>query len=472
VVHYFLLQLNNFSSFRSTGENIAMNHAANRPIAIIGGGPAGLSAAAFLHRQRVPFIVYEAGKKVAGLAASFQDEDGFTYDFGAHFINNRLAAAVGIGAQCRDVQYYGESVFVHEKTYSYPFGLLRSPQYASSGVVSRILPHSRKRTNSSAAEWFRAQYGDALANEVAIPLLEAWSGAPASELAASVGNKLQNSIGQTLLLKAASKLTNRAVGCGYSHVFPENPHVWHVYPEGGVGLICQKLAEGLEDHIQLESPVEAVLVDQGKVVAVRSKGKEQPVSAVVSTAPCNILAKMVQGTDALKRWAEFRYRPMTFVNLRLEGRHLLKDTVIWTPEQHFTFFRLTETPISMPWLAPEGKTLITVDFGCEKGDRIWMMSDEEIGELCLQEMQEITPDIRRRYLGCRVMRTPVAYPVYLNQYEDVRLAMDYSTGVEGLYTIGRNGEFSHALMEDVYWRTQDKMRQLLRQQANIVPIAA
>jgi protoporphyrinogen/coproporphyrinogen III oxidase len=195
------------------------------------------------------------------------------------------------------------------------------------------------------------------------------------------------------------------------------------------------------------------------------------VSAVISTAPCNILSKMVQGTDALKQWARFRYRPMTFVNLRFEGRNLLKDTVVWTPEQHFTFFRLTETPISMPWLAPEGKTLITADIGCEKGDRIWTMDDETIGELCIQEMQELIPDVRRRYLGCQVMRTPVAYPVYLNEYEDVRLAMEHSTGVEGLYTIGRNGEFTHALMEDVYWHTQDKMRDMLRRQAGTVAMA-
>jgi protoporphyrinogen/coproporphyrinogen III oxidase len=432
------------------------------PVAIIGGGPAGLTAATFLRRHGVPFILYEAGPKVAGLASSFHDTDGFTYDFGAHFINNRLAAAVGIGAQCRDVLYYGESVLTRGKTYGYPFGLLQSARYAASGLGSRLKPRSQGDANRSAAHWFRANYGEALANEVAIPLLEDWSGAPATELAASVGNKLQNTIGQTLFLKAASRWTGRAVGCGYSHCFPESPHVWHVYPEGGVGLICQKLAEQVMDAIQLESPVEGILVEDGRVVAVRSLGYDQPVSAVVSTAPCNILAKLVRGTDALQPLAQFRYRPMVFVNLRMEGRNLLKDTVLWTPESHFTCFRLTETPISMPWLAPQGKTLITVDIGCEKGDRLWSMDDETLGELCIQELQEIIPDARRRYQGCRVLRTPAAYPVYLNEYEDVRLKLEHSTGVEGLYTIGRNGEFSHALMEDVYWKTQDKMRELVR----------
>jgi protoporphyrinogen/coproporphyrinogen III oxidase len=440
-----------------------MNYSVQNPIAIIGGGPAGLTAASFLRRHQVPFVLYEAGSKVAGLATSFHDDDGYTYDFGAHFINNRLAAAVGIGAKCRDVLYYGESVYLHHKTYGYPLGLMQSPRYAITGAWSKLRPQSRKRTHSSAAAWFQANYGNTLANEVAIPLLEAWSGVPASDLAASVGDKMQNTIAQTLMLKAASVVTQRAVGCGYSHAFPENANVWHVYPEGGIGLLCQKLAAEVSDAIRLESPVEGIIVDAGKVVAIRSRGQEQPVSAVVSTAPCHILAKMIQGSDVLNDLAQFRYRPMTFVNLRLDGRDLLKDTVVWTPEAHFTFFRLTETTRSMPWLAPAGKSLITVDFGCEKGDRIWNMDAAALGELCVQELQELIPDIRRRYQGCRVLRTPAAYPVYLNEYEDVRLRLEQGTGIDGLYTIGRNGEFSHALMEDVYWRTQDKMRSMLRQ---------
>jgi protoporphyrinogen/coproporphyrinogen III oxidase len=438
-----------------------------KPIAIIGGGPAGLTAAAFLRRHQVPFILYEAGQKIAGLAASFHDTDGFTYDFGAHFITNRLAAAIGIGAQCRDVKYYGESVLMRGKTYSYPFGLLQNPRYFASGLASKVLPSQEARMNSSAAEWFRANYGKTLANEVAIPLLEAWSGVSASELSASVGSKLQNTIGQTLKLKAASHLTGRAVACGYSHEVSENSNVWHVYPEGGVGLLCQRLAAGLEDSIRLKSPVSEIQVENERVQSVRVDGQEQPVSAVISTAPCHILSRMVKGTEALKPLAKFRYRPMTFVNMRFEGRGLLKDTVLWTPESEFLFFRLTETALSMPWLAPEGKTLITVDIGCEVGDEIWTMDDEALGKLCLEHLKPIVPKAAQKYRGCRVLRTPIAYPVFLNEYEAERQQLEHSTGIEGLHSIGRNGEFCHSLMEDVYWRTQRKMLQFVQPSATV-----
>jgi hypothetical protein len=67
------------------------------------------------------------------------------------------------------------------------------------------------------------------------------------------------------------------------------------------------------------------------------------------------------------------------------------------------------------------------------------------------------PDIQDRFLGSRVLRAPLAYPLFLNEYEKERQAFAAGSGVEGLYSIGRNGEFAHILMEDVYWRTKKKV---------------
>lgn len=431
-----------------------------KPIAIIGAGLAGLTAANYLNRLNVPFVLYEAGRKIAGLASSFKDEEGFSYDFGAHFITNRLAAAVGVSADCRVVKHYGERVWLGGKIYSYPFGLVKIPRMALGGIKSKLAKNGHEP--ASAAEWFRKSYGAPLADEVALPLIEAWSGAKAEDLSAAVGDSLPGSIGKTLYLKAAGRVLGRAVACGYSREMPESASIHHVYPNGGVATLCEKLAEGLEDRIKLESPVEEILVENETVVAVKAKGETQAVSAVVSTAPANILTRLVRGTDALAEFKDFRYRPMVFINLKFTGRALLPDTVLWFPENRFPFFRLTEATLSMPWLAPEGKTIITVDIGCEKNDTIWDMDEAELAETCLKSLVEIVPDARSRYLGYNVLRTPIAYPVFLSEYEQARQNFERSTNIENLLSIGRNGEFAHIFMEDVYWRTRKKVRKLVK----------
>ena len=121
--------------------------------AIVGAGLAGLVAARELTRLGVECDVFEAGPRIAGLAASERDADGFSYDVGVHFITNRLAAAVGIGAHCRTVAQYGEAVWVDGRTYSYPMGLMAKPAYSASAVKSLVSGGANGAV--TAREWFR-----------------------------------------------------------------------------------------------------------------------------------------------------------------------------------------------------------------------------------------------------------------------------------------------------------------------------
>jgi protoporphyrinogen/coproporphyrinogen III oxidase len=101
--------------------------------------------------------------------------------------------------------------------------------------------------------------------------------------------------------------------------------------------------------------------------------------------------------------------------------------------------------------------------GCEAQDELWKMPDDRITQLCLEHLSPIIPGIGERFLGADVLRTPIAYPVYLSEYEADRLRFQRSTGVRGLYSIGRNGEFAHILMEDIYWRTLARMDEVVRE---------
>jgi oxygen-dependent protoporphyrinogen oxidase len=448
--------------FSVGGEEMTSGRIAGEPgVVVIGGGLAGLTAAVHLRRHGVPVRLFESGKQIAGLARSEKDADGFTYDFGAHFITNRLAAAVGCSADCRDMPRYGETVHLRGKDSSYPLGLMRRPRFVISAATARAGALLRRRVPANAAEWYRGTYGQALADEVAIPLTRAWSGVEAEELAASVGQKFATSLPRALVLKAARVMTNRTVALGYSQTISESPHVWHVYPEGGIGTVCHRLAAELPDAIETEQPVEQIHVQDNRVVSVRVGGRFVEASAVISTAPLHILSKIVSGTDKLAPLAAFRYRAMVFVNLRFDGPSGLGEVVTWTPGDEFPFFRLSDIGLGLPWLVPAGKSQVTADIGCTVGDSVWTMDEVELGRQCVDALEQIVPGIGRRYLGARVMRTPLAYPIFHRDYEQTRLGLELGTGVEGLVSVGRNGEFGHYLMEDVYWRTKRKVGDLI-----------
>src|SRR5690606_36432290 len=154
--------------------------------------------------------VYEAGKAIAGMAQSFTDKRGVKYDFGAHLITNRLATALGVSERCYTVTHYDEAVYLNGKVYGFPFGLLRSPRLVASAMAARL--RSLGKTNvTSAAESYRVTYGNRMAKDVAIPLLEKWSGVSADELSpAVIPPHVDRGVLNVLTLKISGRASGRA----------------------------------------------------------------------------------------------------------------------------------------------------------------------------------------------------------------------------------------------------------------------
>jgi Protoporphyrinogen oxidase len=424
------------------------------PVVVLGAGFAGLVAAVELRRLGIDVVVLEASDAVGGLATSHH-VDGVSFDTGAHFVTNRLATAIGVMDQCHDAVQYGESVWLDGTSASYPLGLMRKPRYVAAALASRLRTDAPART---AADRFRNEYGRALADEIAIPLLEAWSGLPADELAPSVLDKIPGGIVETIALTAARRVTHRAIAIGYCGEAPQSANVWHVYPRDGLGVFTRHLAAELDGLIQLNTPVEAIHVQDGRVVGVRADGEEQAAAAVVTTLPAPLLPRLTNH-PAIAPLAELEFRAMVFVQLRLRGRGLLPAPVTWTPERTLPYFRVTEAPMAMPWLAPTGETILTVDIGARVGDPIWNAEENALAAECLDGLASMIPDVRDRHIGTYSARTPIAYPVFALRTEPARQAIS-THGIRGLVSAGRNAEFGHLLMEDVYWRTLRAVRAL------------
>ncbi len=425
------------------------------PVYVLGAGFAGLAAAAELAALGVPATVLEAQATVGGLATSYE-RDGVHFDLGAHFVTNRLATALGVMDQCETLDRYGEAVWLDGRSAAYPFGLMGRPRFSASALAGRL---RTARPASTAADSFRATYGDALAREVANPLVESWSGRPADELAPSVVDKIPGGLVATVALTAARRLTRRPVAIGYCNEAPQSMNVWHVYPRRGLGVFTDALA-GRVESIRFETPIECIHVEHDRVVGVRIHGTDHPASGVISTLPAPTLARVLDH-PVIAPLAHLRYRPMVFAMLHVRGRGLLPEPVTWFPDPALPFFRVTETAMAMPWIAPPDETLLTVDFGAAIGDAIWTASDSELAARAFSGLRDLIPDLSGRHLATHVTRTPIAYPVFALETEDARLAISRH-GIEGLVSAGRNAEFGHYLMEDVYWRTLRSTRALAR----------
>ena len=131
--------------------------------------------------------------------------------------------------------------------------------------------------------------------------------------------------------------------------------------------------------------------------------------------------------------------------------------MVWTPTG-FPYFRVTETPLAMPWTAPAGKTMILCELGAQPGDDVWNLTDDEAIERCVSTLDLLIPNVRSWMIGATVMRQPLGYPVFALEYETDRAAFATTgTGIGGLHSVGRNGEYDHILMEDTFWRLRRRI---------------
>ena len=65
------------------------------------------------------------------------------------------------------------------------------------------------------------------------------------------------------------------------------------------------------------------------------------------------------------------------------------------------------------------------------------------------------PSVRRRYLGCRVVKSPIAYPSSCREHEAARADLAaHGTGSSRPVQRGsQRCSLTTSLMEDIYWRT-------------------
>ena len=90
-------------------------------------------------------------------------------------------------------------------------------------------------------------------------------------------------------------------------------------------------------------------------------------------------------------------------------------------------------------ISDRSKIWIGLEYFVNEGGDLWVMSDEELIELGITEMEKIgfikSSDVVD---GC-ALRMPKAYPAYFGSFSQLSVVQDYVLNISNLFLIGRNG---------------------------------
>ena len=99
-------------------------------------------------------------------------------------------------------------------------------------------------------------------------------------------------------------------------------------------------------------------------------------------------------------------------------------------------------------MAPDGKTLLVVEFFSFQGDAIWNADDAELTEIAVRNLEKLGYIQKREVLDSAVQRVPKAYPLfeigYTKHFDEI---YDYLSQFKNLHVAGRVGMFKYYNMD-------------------------
>jgi protoporphyrinogen oxidase len=437
-------------------------------VLVLGGGLAGLSAGCRLARNGWRVTVVEAGDEVGGLASSgtrFTQWGEFDYDTGPHrfhtgekHLKDEVLALLGDNKVEADRL---SRIFLYGRFFNYPL--------VGSNVVKSLpklvlikcfldylwvkLRNLFKRPPDDNFEnWVVNRFGKKLYSIFFGVYTEKTWGIPCTQISADWAAQrisllsLWDTIKKTLF-PPKDKDTPRTL---VSKFF---------YPKrGGIGVLSRRYREEIEKldgKVFTSTRAVEVPVAGGRATGAWVAGPEGrcflDADTVLSTIPVTMLAQIVSPkapAEVLAATQAMHHRSMAFVYLILDRPKLTDDHWIYLPEDTITVHRLSEYKNFSPFSAPPDKTLICAEITCNYGDEIWSETDENLRQICVDDLVKIGLVKREEVLETFSLRARYAYPLYdLSYRANKDRVLAWLSTIQDLDTTGRQGLFKYNNMD-------------------------
>jgi len=429
--------------------------------AIIGAGPAGLTAAYELSKQHVPVVVLERDSQYVGGISRTVNYKDFRFDIGGHrfFSKSREVEDLWTEIAGPDLLDRPRSsrIYYRGQFYTYPLkpfealsklGLIESALCMLSFMAARLRPVRNPKTFE---DWVSNQFGKRLFRIFFKTYTEKVWGMSCKEISADwaaqriKGLSLGSAIKHALFTKRKPKDRTQVVKT-LIDTFR--------YPRLGPGMMWEACAEKvrtLGGEVLLGRKVTGCRFDSSGnrwIVTTRSPNgdlEEYRAEHLVSSMPIRELIAQIEPKlpeAALLAARSLRYRDFLTVGLIVHDRGRFSDNWIYIHDPSVQVGRVQNYKSWSPEMVPDAAySSYGLEYFCFEGDGLWSTSDRELIELAKQEIQKVNLASSADVVDGCVIRQPKAYPVYDDAYqqhvETVRGAIEkrYPT----LHLVGRNG---------------------------------
>jgi protoporphyrinogen oxidase len=428
---------------------------------VVGAGPAGLTAAYELSKQKQSVVVLEADPDYVGGISRTVNYKGFHFDIGGHRFFSKSREIEDLWTEIAgDVMLErprSSRIFYRGQFYSYPLkafealsklGIVESMRCMASFAKAKLRPTPNPKTFE---DWVINQFGERLFRIFFKTYTEKVWGMSCREISADwaaqriKGLSLGSAIKHALLPQHKSKDRKNVVKT-LIDTFR--------YPRQGPGMMWERCAEkisALGGEVLLGRRVTSCSFNRSTqhwTVQVRNSAGEiehYEAEHLVSSMPIRELVSQIQPelpSAALKAAQSLRYRDFLTIGLIVRDKDRFTDNWIYIHDSAVKVGRVQNYKSWSPEMVPDDRfCCYGLEYFCFEGDGLWNASENELLALAKKEIAQIGLAAGEDVVDGCVIRQRKAYPVYDDEYQThvatIRQALEGNC--TNLHLVGRNG---------------------------------